>query len=118
MSKSKIGFIGVGLMGHGAAKNILERGGTRSPSLATGTGSPSTISSGAARARLRPEDIAQSSDIVILCLPSAVEVDAAFNGEDGLMQAVRPGMIFVDATTSDPAATRSSAPLSSGRVLL
>jgi 3-hydroxyisobutyrate dehydrogenase-like beta-hydroxyacid dehydrogenase len=26
MSKAKIGYIGVGLMGHGAAKNILEKG--------------------------------------------------------------------------------------------
>ena len=26
MSKPKISFIGVGLMGHGAAKNILEKG--------------------------------------------------------------------------------------------
>ena len=26
MSKVKIGYIGVGLMGHGAAKNILEKG--------------------------------------------------------------------------------------------
>ena len=27
MNKDRIGFLGVGLMGHGAAKNILERGG-------------------------------------------------------------------------------------------
>ena len=26
MSKAKIGYIGVGLMGHGAAKNIVEKG--------------------------------------------------------------------------------------------
>ncbi len=26
-AKPSVGFIGVGLMGHGAAKNILERGG-------------------------------------------------------------------------------------------
>jgi len=95
------------LMGHGAAKNILERGGYPLTILGHRNRAPvEDLLRRGAREAAHPAELADASDVVILCLPSAVEVDAAFNGTDGLMQSVRPGMIFIDATTSDPVATR------------
>jgi 3-hydroxyisobutyrate dehydrogenase-like beta-hydroxyacid dehydrogenase len=44
--------------------------------------------------------------VVFLCLPSAVEVEAVVYGANGLLQAVRPGMVLVDSTTCDPTVTR------------
>jgi 3-hydroxyisobutyrate dehydrogenase-like beta-hydroxyacid dehydrogenase len=105
--KLRVGFIGVGLMGHGAAKHILERGGYPLTILGHRNRAPvdDLVARGAREAR-NPVEVAKASDVVILCLPSSAEVDTAFHAADGLIGAVRAGQVFVDATTSDPAATR------------
>jgi 3-hydroxyisobutyrate dehydrogenase-like beta-hydroxyacid dehydrogenase len=105
--KTRIGFIGVGLMGHGAARNILEKGGYSLTILGHRNREPvdDLVGRGAVEAK-DAAALAQTSDVVILCVPSSVEVEAAFAGPRGLMGAVRPGMIFIDTTTADPAVTR------------
>ena len=80
--KTRVGFIGVGLMGHGAAKNILERGGYPLTILGIATANRSTISSprGAAKQPMRPRS-RRPSEVVILCLPSSAEVEAIVYGD-------------------------------------
>ena len=72
----KIGFIGVGLMGHGAAKNILEQGYALSI-LGHRKRAPvdDLVARGAKEAGSAAE-LAGESDVLILCLPSSVEVEA------------------------------------------
>ena len=105
--KLRVGYIGVGLMGHGAAKNILERGGYALTIMAHRNRQPveDLVGRGAVEVAT-PAAVAEVSDIVFLCLPSSVEVEAIVNGPDGLAGAMRPGMILVDSTTADPAVTR------------
>jgi len=102
----RIGYIGVGLMGHGAAKNILLKG---YPLAVLGNRNRAPVEDlvarGAREARSARE-IAQSSDIVFTCLPSSVEVEKIVFGEEGLLAGAHDGMIYVDSTTADPAATR------------
>jgi 3-hydroxyisobutyrate dehydrogenase-like beta-hydroxyacid dehydrogenase len=102
----KVGFMGVGYMGHGAAKNILEKGW---PLVVLGnrnrTPVDDLLSRGAEEAA-SPADLARRSDVVFLCLPSTVEVEAAIHGEEGILGVARPGFVLVDMTTSDPNATR------------
>jgi 3-hydroxyisobutyrate dehydrogenase-like beta-hydroxyacid dehydrogenase len=103
----RIGFLGVGLMGHGAAKNIMERGGYRLTVLGHRNREPvdDLVARGAEEAA-DAASLAASSDVVITCVPSSVEVEEAFHGPCGLIAGATPGMIFVDATTADPAVTR------------
>jgi 3-hydroxyisobutyrate dehydrogenase-like beta-hydroxyacid dehydrogenase len=105
--RPRIGYIGVGLMGHGAAKNILERGGYPLTIMAHRNRQPveDLVGRGAVEAA-DPAAVAAASDIVFLCLPSAVEVEATVHGERGLLGAMRPGMLLVDSTTCDPTVTR------------
>lgn len=103
----RIGFLGVGLMGHGAAKNILERGGYPLTVLGNRNRQPvDDLVRRGAREAADPAALAEASDVVITCVPSSAEVDAAFHGPRGLLAGARKGMIFIDATTADPAATR------------
>jgi 3-hydroxyisobutyrate dehydrogenase-like beta-hydroxyacid dehydrogenase len=106
-AKPPIGFIGVGLMGHGAAKNILERGGYPLTILGNRNREPvdDLVRRGAGEATSAAE-LARRSDIVILCLPSSVEVEAIVYGADGLLPGLVSGKTIIDATTADPAATR------------
>ena len=103
----RIGFLGVGLMGHGAAKNILERGGYPLTILGHRNREPvDDLIARGAREAADPAALAEASDVVITCVPSSVEVEAAFHGPRGLLAGARKGMIFIDATTADPASTR------------
>ena len=108
MDKStRIGFLGVGLMGHGAAKNILERGGYPLTVLGHRNREPvDDLIARGAREAADPAALAEASDVVITCVPSSAEVEAAFHGPRGLLAGARPGMIFIDATTADPSSTR------------
>ncbi|MBA3519561.1 MAG: NAD(P)-dependent oxidoreductase [Rhizobiales bacterium] len=106
-AKSSVGFIGVGLMGHGAAKNILERGGYALTVLGHRNREPvdDLVGRGAVEAA-SPAELAARSDVVILCLPSSVEVEATVYGNAGLLGSLRERSVLIDATTNDPATTR------------
>lgn len=106
MTKPKIGFIGVGLMGHGAAKNVLEKGyaltvmGHRNRQPVD-----DLVKRGAKEAKSAAE-IARGSDILFTCVPSSVEVEALVFGAGGILEGAHPGLIVVDSTTADPNSTR------------
>ena len=105
--KLRVGFIGVGLMGHGAAKNILEHGAYPLTIIGNRNREPvDDLVERGAREAANPAEVAAASDVVILCLPSSVEVEAVVYGENGLMPTLKRGSVLVDATTADPTVTR------------
>jgi 3-hydroxyisobutyrate dehydrogenase-like beta-hydroxyacid dehydrogenase len=106
MAPERVGYIGVGLMGHGAAKNILAKG---YPLTVLGHRNRAPVEDlvahGATEAAT-PAEVAAASDVVFLCLPSSVEVEEMVTGAGGLLAALKPGSILVDSTTADPHSTR------------
>ncbi len=102
----RIGYIGVGLMGHGAAGNILVKG-YQVTVLGNRNRAPvEDLLQRGAREAHSPAEVAACSDVVFTCLPSSVEVEQIVLGRNGLLAACHPGMIHVDSTTADPASTR------------
>lgn len=104
--KLRVGYIGVGLMGHGAAKNILAKG---FPLIVLGHRNRKPVEDLVARGAREgrtPAEVAAVSDVVFTCLPSSVEVEATVYGADGLLAGAHAGMIHVDQTTADPNSTR------------
>jgi 3-hydroxyisobutyrate dehydrogenase-like beta-hydroxyacid dehydrogenase len=106
-AKPRVGFIGVGLMGHGMARNIMEKGGYKLTILGHRNREPvdDIIKRGAEEAA-DPQSVAAASDVVILCLPSSAEAETIVYGERGLLGTIRSGAILIDTTTADPAVTR------------
>jgi len=105
--KQRVGFLGVGLMGHGMARHILEKGGY--PLTVLGHRNRAPVEDLVARGAMEAEDarsLAAGSDVVFTCLPSAVEMEAIFLGDGGLLAGARPGTIFIDTTTNEPGVTR------------
>ncbi len=106
LQRPRIGFVGLGMMGHGMARNILEKGwpltvlGHRNRTSVEGL-----VGLGAAEAA-SPRDLASRCDMVFLCVTGAPQVEALVYGHDGLLEAARPGWVLVDATTSLPDLTR------------
>ncbi len=104
MAKERIGFIGVGLMGHGMAGNIVDKGW---PLTVMGHRNREPVENlkgrGAAEAG-SPREVAERSDIVVLCVTGSPEVQAIVQGPDGLAAAGKP-LLIVDCSTSDPSVT-------------
>jgi 3-hydroxyisobutyrate dehydrogenase-like beta-hydroxyacid dehydrogenase len=116
--KEKIGFIGVGLMGHGMAKNIVEKGwpltvlGHRRREAVEDLKARGAVEASTAR------ELALASDVVVICVTGSPQVEAVIHGKDGLAAAEKP-LLVVDCSTSDPAATiRLAAALSSKGIAL
>src|SRR5437667_7985513 len=93
-------------MGHGASKNILLKA---YPLTIMGHRHREPVEDlvkrGAKEAKTAAE-VARSSDVVFLCLPSSVEVEQLVYGEGGLLDGAVKGTIIVDSTTADPRSTQ------------
>ncbi len=103
--KEAIGFVGVGHMGHGMAKNIIDNGHSLTL-LGHRNRAPvdDLLGRGATEATTAAE-VGAASDIVFLCLPGSAQVEAVVLGENGLAEGLRRGSVVVDCSTSDPVST-------------
>jgi len=104
--RTRVGYIGVGLMGHGAARNILEKGYALTIMGHRNRVPVDDLVARGAKEVATPAEVAQAADVVFLCLPSSVEVDGIVHGEHGLIDAMTAGKILVDSTTADPNVSR------------
>jgi 3-hydroxyisobutyrate dehydrogenase-like beta-hydroxyacid dehydrogenase len=104
-----IGFIGLGLMGHGIGWNFVEKGYALGV-VAHRNRAPieDLVSRGAVEVRSTRE-IAERSSIVFLCVTGSREVEALVRGPDGLKAHLKPGSVIVDTSTSDPTSTAALA---------
>ena len=104
-TKRVIGFIGVGLMGHGMAKNIVTKG---HPLVVLGHRNRDPVehlkSLGATEAKT-PRELAARCDIVHLCVTGSPQVEANLRGPDGVMASGKRGLIVIDCSTSNPVST-------------
>jgi hypothetical protein len=101
----RVGFIGVGYMGHGMAKNLVEKG---HPLVIKGNRNREPVEDlirRGARELATPREIAAESDIVFLCLPASPQVEETVRGEGGLKAGAHNGLVIVDTTTADPNST-------------
>jgi 3-hydroxyisobutyrate dehydrogenase-like beta-hydroxyacid dehydrogenase len=101
----KIGFVGLGLMGHGMARNLVEKG---FPVAVLCHRSRAPVDDLVARGAREAEtvgELARSSDIIFTCVPSSRDVEALVYGPDGIGKNAKPNLVHVDCTTADPAST-------------
>jgi 4-hydroxybutyrate dehydrogenase / sulfolactaldehyde 3-reductase len=104
LTKTTIGLIGLGLMGSGLGRNLLKHGyplvvHDLSPAAVDKLVSQGASAGGSARA------VAERSEVVITVLPDGPDVEATLLGPEGIVKAARPGTMFVDCSTVDPAVT-------------
>ncbi len=105
MTKPNIGFIGVGLMGHGMAKNIVEAGYPLIVMAHRKRDAVEDLIGRGAREVSSPREMAKVSDIIFLCVTGSTQVEASLRGPDGVLAGLQPDAIVVDCSTSDPVST-------------
>lgn len=107
MTETRLGFLGMGLMGQPMAERLRAAGfpltvWNRSPQKAD-----PVVAVGATRAAT-PAELARRSDVVMACLTNADAVEAVLFGEDGIASVEGP-TAFVDFSSMDPRLTRTFA---------
>lgn len=104
-AKERIGFIGIGLMGHGMAKNLLAKGHPLKFRVNRNRDNIADLLAAGAQEVKANADCAVDTDIVFVCVTGSPQVEAIVYGADGLMQKAKPGLIVVDCSTSEPEST-------------
>jgi 3-hydroxyisobutyrate dehydrogenase-like beta-hydroxyacid dehydrogenase len=107
MSKPHIGFIGLGLMGAAMVGRLQDKGYALTVmGNVTRPRIDAAVEAGATEAKTAAE-LAQASDIVMLCMDTSDSVETRMNGEDGVIAGLRPGTIVIDFGTSLPSSTKA-----------
>ena len=106
-----VGIIGVGLMGHGIALNILKAGFSLVLMDHPGNQPVSDLIRMGATRQSSSAAIAADADLIILCVTGAPQVEAVLTGESGVISALKDGAIIVDCSTSLPETTEKMASL-------
>jgi 3-hydroxyisobutyrate dehydrogenase-like beta-hydroxyacid dehydrogenase len=103
--KPRIGFIGIGMMGHGMAKNLLAKGYPLTFKAHRNRSRLADLLAAGAQEATSPADVARGAEIVFLCVSSSPQIEEIVFGADGLAEGARDGLVVVDTSTAEPAST-------------
>ncbi|HJV11736.1 MAG TPA: NAD(P)-dependent oxidoreductase [Burkholderiales bacterium] len=98
-----IGFIGLGLMGHGMAKNLLKKAHALSFLVHRNRANLADLLDLGGKEVKTARQLAEVSDCIILCVTGTPQVEANVYG--GLLEGAREGQIVIDCSTSMPEST-------------
>ena len=101
----RIGFIGLGTMGHHMAASLQRAEYDLAVYDLRREAAEPYVARGATWAE-SPARVADGAEIVFTSLPGPAEVEAVALGEDGLLEGMAPGSVWFDLTTNSPALVR------------
>jgi 3-hydroxyisobutyrate dehydrogenase-like beta-hydroxyacid dehydrogenase len=106
---SRIGFIGLGVMGEPICRNLVRKAGLPVTAFDMQAESLARLAAEGAQVAASVADLVASVDIVFLCLPSGEIVHQIAHQPGGLLASMRPGQVLVDLSTSSVDTTRALA---------
>lgn len=105
---SKIGFIGLGIMGRPMAGH-LQQGGHDLFVVKHRSPLPREILDGGATECATCKEVAEKSEMIITMVPDTPDVERALFGEDGVASGLSKGKVVIDMSSISPIATREFA---------
>jgi 3-hydroxyisobutyrate dehydrogenase len=107
----RVGFVGLGTMGTGMARNLAKAGFelalcSRTEEKARALAGELQRAHPGVRAFATPEETARTCDVVVSCLPDSPEVEEVHLGARGTSRSAAPGTIVIDSSTIAPEAAR------------
>lgn len=105
MEKSRVGFIGLGLMGRPMAANLLKAGFPVTVWNRTAARMQPLVEQGA-RAAANPAEAAAASDVLITIVSDPPALEQVLWGKDGALAGLRKGSVLVDSSTVSPELAR------------
>ena len=106
--ETRIGFIGLGVMGKPMASHLLAKG---YPLVvhSRSRGPVDALVAAGAVAAASPVEVARQSDVVITMLPDTPDVEAVLTGPDGVIGGLAKGGMVIDMSSISPVAARALA---------
>ncbi len=98
----RVGFVGVGYMGHGMAHNILTKGYPLTVLAHRKREAVEELLAKGATEAPSPAALAESVDVIVLCLTASPQVEEVVQG---MLPGLRPRSVVVDCSTADPVST-------------
>ncbi|MFI5183730.1 MAG: NAD(P)-dependent oxidoreductase [Vicinamibacteria bacterium] len=98
MSKQRVGFAGLGLMGARMARNLLDKGFPLTVWNRTPERSRPWAEAGA-QVAASPRALAEVTDVVVACVADPAAVERLLFAKDGVVAAARPGFRYVECST-------------------
>ena len=104
-----IGMIGIGMMGHGIASNLLKHGHPLTVLEHPGNQPLGALLAAGARTVSSAQALAEQADVIILCVTGSPQVEAVLLGEQGVLQGLKAGTTVIDCSTAIPTSTEKIA---------
>ena len=105
MTKPIIGFIGLGLMGGNMAE-CLQDNGFELVVMGRNRDAVDAATARGAKEVHSPKELAELSDIVMLCVTTSEVVESLVYGDDGILAGIKKGAVLIDYGTSIPSSTK------------
>lgn len=102
---TKLGFVGLGIMGRPMALNLCKAGHALWVHARRAESMQPLIDAGAT-ACISPQEVAANAEIIFICVSDTSDVEHVILGDNGLLHGIRNGAVVVDMSTISPAATR------------
>ena len=99
--KTRIGWIGTGVMGSSMCGHLINAGYSATVYSRTRKKAEALLGKGATWAD-SPRDVARNSDVIFSIVGFPSDVREVLLGDDGALSGVRAGSVLVDMTTSQP----------------
>ena len=115
-SKTRIGWIGTGVMGSSMCGHLLRAGYRVTLHSRTKAKTQPLLDLGATWAET-PRAVAVDSDVLFTMVGFPPDVRTVHFGETGILAGAQPGTVLVDMTTTDPALSREIAELATSKGL-
>ena len=103
------GFIGVGAMGGGLARNLIRAGKAVLVYDLSQEAMQRTLDAGTSGKAAKDVKELTDADVVFTSLPLPQHLEEVMLGEDGLLNAMKPGSTYIDVSTIDPQTARKLA---------
>ncbi|MGR2739176.1 NAD(P)-dependent oxidoreductase [Billgrantia sp. Q4P2] len=101
----KVGLVGVGLMGHGIAANLLRGGHTLCFLEHPGNQPVEDLLAAGAVAKGSGREVAEAAEVVLLCVTGSPQVEAVLFEPGGVLEGLAPGTVVIDCSTALPSST-------------
>ncbi|GAB5490081.1 MAG: NAD(P)-dependent oxidoreductase [Phototrophicaceae bacterium] len=101
---TKIGFIGLGIMGRGMARNLITKGFDVTVWNRTARKMDEFVAEGAVAGQ-SPKDVSENCDIIMVCVSDTPDVEAVVHGDNGILAGISAGKLVIDHSTISPHAT-------------
>lgn len=103
---TKIGFIGLGLMGSAIVNRLQDKGYSLSVASRSHNAGIEKAKTRGAKVAANNTELASNADVIIICVDTSKAVESIMLGENGLIQALKPGTVVIDFGTSLPESTK------------